>query len=132
MNRIVPDLLQLKFWLYYNFTFFSDTPKRFFPMHWVSWIVSCVGIVMVLLAHGHYSVDVVIAYYVTTRLFWTYHILANNVQLKVSSVFIVNLYRKTSEFSRWVTAPRFWVLILMLYLKFLQLVERYSKSLASE
>lgn len=33
---------------------------------------------MVLLAHGHYTIDVLIAYYVTTRLFWTYHTLANN------------------------------------------------------
>lgn len=46
-----------------------------------------VGIIMVLLAHGHYSVDVVIAYYVTTRLFWAYHTLANNTQLKVSKIY---------------------------------------------
>ncbi|GLV42653.1 Sphingomyelin synthase related [Carabus blaptoides fortunei] len=60
------------------------SPKRFFPFHWISWIVSFTGIVMVLLAHGHYSVDIVIAYYVTTRLFWTYHSLANNSLLKKS------------------------------------------------
>lgn len=58
------------------------SPKRFFPLHWISWMVTLTGIVMVLVAHGHYSVDVAIAYYVTTRLFWTYHTLANNTQLK--------------------------------------------------
>lgn len=36
---------------------------------------------MVLIAHGHYTIDIIIAYYVTTRLFWTYHTLANNTQL---------------------------------------------------
>lgn len=60
------------------------SPKRFFPLHWIFWSTAMVGIIMVLLAHGHYSVDVVIAYYVTTRLFWAYHTLANNTQLKKS------------------------------------------------
>jgi hypothetical protein len=39
---------------------------------------------MVLWSHGHYTVDVIIAYYVTTTVFWIYHTLANNVNLKVS------------------------------------------------
>lgn len=43
-----------------------------------------VGVVMLQLSHGHYTVDVIIAYFVTTRIFWTYHTLANNVSLKVS------------------------------------------------
>jgi hypothetical protein len=39
---------------------------------------------MVLISHGHYTVDILIAYYVTTRLWYIYHTMANNVQLKVS------------------------------------------------
>lgn len=39
---------------------------------------------MVQLAHGHYTVDIIIAYFITTRLFWLYHTLANNANLKVS------------------------------------------------
>jgi hypothetical protein len=39
---------------------------------------------MVLWSHGHYTVDVIIAYYVTTTLFWMYHTLANNANLKVT------------------------------------------------
>uniref|UniRef100_A0A182PDW0 Uncharacterized protein n=1 Tax=Anopheles epiroticus TaxID=199890 RepID=A0A182PDW0_9DIPT len=54
------------------------SPKRFWPIHWIYWLASTTGVVMVLVAHGHYTVDVLIAYYVTTRLFWTYHTLANN------------------------------------------------------
>jgi len=42
------------------------------------------GVIMVLVAHGHYTVDVLIAYYVTTRLWYIYHTLANNAHLKVS------------------------------------------------
>ncbi|XP_023719587.1 phosphatidylcholine:ceramide cholinephosphotransferase 2 isoform X2 [Cryptotermes secundus] len=58
------------------------SPRRCFPVHWLSWCLSLTGIVMVLWSHGHYTVDVIIAYYVTTTLFWIYHTLANNANLK--------------------------------------------------
>uniref|UniRef100_A0A1B6E5A4 Sphingomyelin synthase-like domain-containing protein n=1 Tax=Clastoptera arizonana TaxID=38151 RepID=A0A1B6E5A4_9HEMI len=58
------------------------SPKRFWPLHWASLICSGFGVVMVLVARGHYTVDVVIAYYVTTRVFWMYHTMANNAILK--------------------------------------------------
>lgn len=62
----------------------TDSPKKFKPFHWLVGLAALVGIVMVLLARGHYTVDVLIAYYVTTRLWYIYHTMANNVQLKVS------------------------------------------------
>lgn len=65
---------------------YEYTPKRplFFKiLQWGSWLVSVTGVVMVLLARGHYTVDVLIAYYVTTRVFWMYHTMANNPRLKV-------------------------------------------------
>ena len=40
--------------------------------------MSVTGVVMLLLGRGHYSVDVVLAYYITTRLWWVYHSVANN------------------------------------------------------
>lgn len=49
------------------------SPKKLWPMHWAMWGSALLGVSFVLLAHGHYTVDVVIAYYVTTRLFWTFH-----------------------------------------------------------
>lgn len=78
-------IAECKFYFYFlkvkfkkkNF-FKIDSPRRFIIVHWLSWIAALVGVSMVLLAHGHYTIDVLIAYYVTTRMFWTYHTLANN------------------------------------------------------
>ena len=58
------------------------TPKRYWPLHWIAIMVSVSGVVFLMIAHGHYSVDVILAYYITTRLFWIYHTLANNPVLK--------------------------------------------------
>ncbi|XP_039276655.1 phosphatidylcholine:ceramide cholinephosphotransferase 2-like isoform X2 [Nilaparvata lugens] len=58
------------------------SPKRCYLLHWASALTSFVGVILVLLARGHYTVDVLIAYYVTTTIFWIYHTLANHVQLK--------------------------------------------------
>ena len=57
---------------------FLDTPKKLFLLHWLALLNAFAGVAMLLFAHGHYTIDVLIAYYVTTRLFWTYHTLANN------------------------------------------------------
>lgn len=56
----------------------TDLQKRFYVLHWIAWTNALVGVLMVLIAHGHYTIDVLIAYYITTRLFWVYHTLANN------------------------------------------------------
>ncbi|KAJ8396036.1 hypothetical protein AAFF_G00025680 [Aldrovandia affinis] len=61
------------------------SPKRFWWYHWFCWILSAVGIICILLAHDHYTVDVVVAYYITTRLFWWYHTMANQQVLKETS-----------------------------------------------
>ncbi|CDW55757.1 PAP2 C domain containing protein [Trichuris trichiura] len=62
---------------------FIDSPRRFWQLHLVVWLVSASGILCILLSRGHYTVDVVIAYFVTTRMFWLYHTMANNPELKV-------------------------------------------------
>lgn len=61
------------------------SPKRFWWYHWLCWTLSAVGIVCILLAHDHYTVDVVVAYFITTRLFWWYHTMANQQSLKETS-----------------------------------------------
>uniref|UniRef100_A0A493U2B7 Sphingomyelin synthase 2 n=1 Tax=Anas platyrhynchos platyrhynchos TaxID=8840 RepID=A0A493U2B7_ANAPP len=62
-----------------------DSPRHFWWYHLICWLMSAAGIICILVAHEHYTVDVVIAYYITTRLFWWYHSMANEKTLKVSS-----------------------------------------------
>lgn len=62
---------------------FPDTSKKLAILHWISYFASFAGIILVLLARGHYTIDVLIAYYATTRTFWIYHTLANYTHLKV-------------------------------------------------
>ncbi|XP_060789276.1 phosphatidylcholine:ceramide cholinephosphotransferase 1 [Neoarius graeffei] len=61
------------------------SPRRFWLYHWVCLSLSVSGIFCILLAHDHYTVDVVVAYFITTRLFWWYHSLANQQCLKQDS-----------------------------------------------
>jgi len=58
------------------------SPRRFFLLHWLSLCTSVAGVILLLLARGHYSIDVVIAYWITSRLWWLYHTLAHNQSLK--------------------------------------------------
>ncbi|XP_023231832.1 phosphatidylcholine:ceramide cholinephosphotransferase 2-like [Centruroides sculpturatus] len=69
-------------------------PRKYFILPCIVWLASAVGIFMVLLSRGHYTVDVVIAYYVTTRVFWIYHTMANNPSLKTSgdNNFLANVW----------------------------------------
>ena len=43
------------------------------------------GVTFLLLGRGHYTIDVVVAYYVTTRLWWLYHLVAENNNLRTAS-----------------------------------------------
>ncbi|XP_033870655.1 phosphatidylcholine:ceramide cholinephosphotransferase 2-like isoform X1 [Acipenser ruthenus] len=60
------------------------SPSRFWWYHLLCWLLSAVGVVCILVGHEHYTVDVVIAYYITTRLFWWYHTMANIQTLRSS------------------------------------------------
>ncbi|KAJ3607817.1 hypothetical protein NHX12_024868 [Muraenolepis orangiensis] len=61
------------------------SPRRMWWFHCVCWLLCGVGLFCILLAHDHYSIDVVVAYYVTTQLFWLYHTMANQQVLKAPS-----------------------------------------------
>ncbi|XP_012708184.2 phosphatidylcholine:ceramide cholinephosphotransferase 2 [Fundulus heteroclitus] len=60
------------------------SPKSFWWYHLVCWLLSAVGVLCILVAHEHYTVDVVVAYFITSRLFWWYHTMANLQILKCS------------------------------------------------
>merc|ERR1719430_1869715 len=58
------------------------SPRRFILLHWASFLVALCGVIFLLLARGHYTIDVLLAYYVSSRLWWVYHTLAHNDTLK--------------------------------------------------
>ncbi|XP_053716331.1 phosphatidylcholine:ceramide cholinephosphotransferase 2-like [Synchiropus splendidus] len=49
---------------------------------WLCWLLSASGVICILIAHEHYSIDVVVGYIVTTRTFWWYHTMANTHALR--------------------------------------------------
>ncbi|XP_074089008.1 sphingomyelin synthase-related protein 1 isoform X2 [Macrotis lagotis] len=60
-----------------NFFVTEYTPRNWNFLHTLSWVLNLFGIFFILAAHEHYSIDVFIAFYITTRLFLYYHTLAN-------------------------------------------------------
>lgn len=58
------------------------SPRWMWWYHWFCWLLSASGVVCILIAHEHYSIDVVIGYFVTTRIFWWYHTMANTHALR--------------------------------------------------
>jgi len=58
------------------------SPKRWFVLHYTFFISSALGVIFLLLQRGHYSVDCIIAYWITTRVWWMYHHLANDEVIK--------------------------------------------------
>ena len=60
----------------------SPRTKKFMLVHTASLCLSVTGVVMLLLCRGHYSIDCLVAYWVTSRVWWTYHTLANNNSLQ--------------------------------------------------
>lgn len=78
-----------------------DMPKtkRLTPLHWISWVTAWVGMICLLVSHGHYTVDVLIAYFATTRLFWMYHTFSNNAELQVGKFILLH------NFCQLITVP---------------------------
>ena len=68
--------------------------RRLWPLHWLLWVCAAVGVAALLIARGHYTVDVVIAYFVTTRLWFLHNLIINHRQLhqRASTNFLARLW----------------------------------------
>lgn len=58
-----------------NFLLTEYTPFK--GLHIFTWVLNLFGLFFVLAAHEHYSVDVLVAFYISSRMFMYYHSLAN-------------------------------------------------------
>ncbi|XP_065164684.1 ceramide phosphoethanolamine synthase isoform X1 [Atheta coriaria] len=64
-----------------NFFITEYTPRHLYFLHTLTWIMNMFGIFFILAAHEHYSIDVFVAFYISSRLFLYYHTLSNNQAL---------------------------------------------------
>jgi len=69
-----------------NFFITEYTSRRIYFLHTFTWICNVFGVFFILAAHEHYSIDVFVAFYITSRLFMYYHTLANQPKQKRDSV----------------------------------------------
>ncbi|XP_023020572.1 ceramide phosphoethanolamine synthase [Leptinotarsa decemlineata] len=65
----------------FNFFITEYTPRHIYYLHTLSWMMNMFGIFFILAAHEHYSIDVFVAFYISSRLFLYYHTLSNNQAL---------------------------------------------------
>ncbi|KAL3994194.1 PAP2 C-terminal family protein [Acanthocheilonema viteae] len=52
-------------------------PKKLYCLAQLCYCATFIAVPCILLARKHYTIDVVLAYYLTTRIFWTYHSLSH-------------------------------------------------------
>jgi len=83
-----------------NFFITEYTSRRIYFLHTFTWLCNCFGVFFILAAHEHYSIDVFVAFYITSRLFLYYHTLVNNRA--------VTKYQQSSDAKRtWFYFPMF-------------------------
>jgi len=61
-----------------NFFITEYTSRRIYFLHTFTWVLNCFGVFFILAAHEHYSIDVFVAFYITSRLFLYHNTLVNN------------------------------------------------------
>jgi len=62
---------------------YTPRGRRYLLLHLTCLAGLLFGVSVLLLSRGHYSIDVLIAYWVTSRVWWTYHTLASSKELRL-------------------------------------------------
>lgn len=64
-------------------TFFilEYSPRRWWVYHYLVQIAAIFGVLCILVAHEHYTIDVIVAYYLCSNHFWMYHTMASHPDL---------------------------------------------------
>ncbi|VDI16305.1 Hypothetical predicted protein [Mytilus galloprovincialis] len=57
------------------------TPQRWYFFHIFIWILGLTGISFIFLSHGHYSIDVIVAFFIASKMFVTHHVIGDNMSL---------------------------------------------------
>ncbi|KAF8370800.1 sms-1 [Pristionchus pacificus] len=60
------------------------SPLRWRIVHVFSWLMTLAGMFLLIMSRGHYTIDVIISYFVCTRLFYLYHTMAAMPSLRIS------------------------------------------------
>lgn len=60
-----------------NYAMLEYTPYHWRGFHILSWLANVFGMFFILAAHEHYSIDVIISFYISSRLFQYYHTVVN-------------------------------------------------------
>ncbi|KAK6015675.1 hypothetical protein OSTOST_18873, partial [Ostertagia ostertagi] len=61
-----------------------NSPRRWRILHIFSWLVALVGVVFLVISRGHYTLDVILSYFICTRVFWNYHTMVAHPTIRVS------------------------------------------------
>ncbi|KAJ1356927.1 Phosphatidylcholine:ceramide cholinephosphotransferase 1 [Parelaphostrongylus tenuis] len=61
------------------------SPRRWRLLHVFYWLVALTGVVFLVISRGHYTLDVILSYFICTRVFWSYHTMVAHPTLRLSA-----------------------------------------------
>uniref|UniRef100_A0A183GRG4 PAP2_C domain-containing protein n=2 Tax=Heligmosomoides polygyrus TaxID=6339 RepID=A0A183GRG4_HELPZ len=59
------------------------SPRRWRILHMFFWVVALVGVIFLVISRGHYTLDVILSYFICTRVFWNYHTMVAHPTMRV-------------------------------------------------